>query len=106
LSIRDQEKLDQKLDRFSEMLPVSIQRMLRWVRAPSSRLFRIPIGILLILGGFLSFLPVLGVWMTPLGVILLAQDVPFLQRPTRWAITTLERRWTEWRRKRASSGSS
>jgi hypothetical protein len=41
--------------------------------------------------------------MVPVGVLLLAQDIPFLQRPTRWALTKLERRWTEWRRKRQAT---
>ena len=32
-------------------------------------------------GGFFSFLPILGVWMLPLGLMLIAQDLPFLQKP-------------------------
>ena len=42
---------------------------------------RIPVAIVLVLGGFLSFLPVLGIWMLPLGLVLIAQDVPFLRAP-------------------------
>ena len=37
-------------------------------------------SILLILGGIFSFLPVLGLWMLPLGLLLIAQDVPLLQK--------------------------
>jgi hypothetical protein len=34
---------------------------------------RIPLAILLIFGGIFSFLPVLGLWMLPLGLVLFAQ---------------------------------
>lgn len=47
-------------------------------------------GILLMLGGVFSILPFLGLWMLPLGLLLIAYDVPFLQKPvgrfTLWAI--------------------
>ena len=33
-------------------------------------------GVLLICGGLFSFLPILGLWMLPLGLGLLADDVP------------------------------
>lgn len=36
-------------------------------------------GIVLILAGVLGFLPILGFWMIPLGVALLATDVPRLR---------------------------
>lgn len=35
------------------------------------RLVRVPAAILLIFGGLLSILPVLGIWMLPLGLMLL-----------------------------------
>jgi hypothetical protein len=37
-----------------------------------------PAGLLLILGGLL-FLPILGIWMLPLGLLLLAEDLPVLR---------------------------
>ncbi|HEY9567120.1 MAG TPA: hypothetical protein VIR38_03445 [Thalassobaculum sp.] len=37
-------------------------------------------GVLLILGGLLSFLPVLGLWMAPLGAAMIALDIPTLRR--------------------------
>ncbi len=36
-------------------------------------------GVLLIFGGILGFLPVLGFWMIPLGLALLATDIPPLR---------------------------
>lgn len=47
---------------------------------PKSRIARIVIGILLILMGFLGFLPVLGFWMIPLGLIVLSADLPIVRR--------------------------
>jgi hypothetical protein len=41
---------------------------------------RLPLGIAFIGGGFVGFLPVLGFWMVPLGLILLAQDFPPVER--------------------------
>jgi hypothetical protein len=54
-------------------------------------------AIVLICGGLFGFLPVLGLWMLPLGFLLLAQDLRFLRRPTGWALVWLERRWVRWK---------
>ncbi|HVH03445.1 MAG TPA: hypothetical protein VM891_10960 [Amaricoccus sp.] len=45
------------------------------------RLVRLPIAFLFLVGGMFSFLPIFGVWMLPLGLMLLAVDVPLI-RPT------------------------
>ena len=47
---------------------------------PRSRTGRIVIGILLVVGGCLGFLPILGFWMIPLGLILLSQDLAPVRR--------------------------
>lgn len=52
------------------------------------------------IGGILSFLPVLGIWMLPLGLILLAIDLPILQRPVGHTIIVGQRKWSTYRRKR------
>ena len=57
-----------------------------------------PLGIVLILGGLLGFLPVLGFWMVPLGLLLLALDVVLLRRPTVRMIVTGEHFWGRLRR--------
>jgi hypothetical protein len=54
---------------------------------------RVPAGLLLIVGGVFGFLPVLGFWMIPLGLILLARDIPLLARPIGAALVRLHRRW-------------
>ena len=50
-------------------------------RHPKARYIRIPVAVLSIVGGVFSFLPVLGLWMLPLELLLLAHDVPFLRKP-------------------------
>lgn len=70
------------------------------LRQPWAMLIRIPLGILLCIGGLLAFLPVLGLWMLPLGLLLLAIDLPFLQRPMNTTMLRGERQWKLWRRSR------
>ena len=60
---------------------------------PASRLIRIPLGILCILGGFLGFLPILGFWMVPLGLLILSVDIPLVRRGRRRMEIKLLRRW-------------
>ena len=62
------------------------------VNLPRSRIVRIVLGLLLIVGGFLGFLPVLGFWMVPLGLIVLSVDVPFIRRQRRKFQVWWERR--------------
>ncbi len=50
---------------------------------PRSRLARMSIGVVLILGGILGFLPILGFWMLPLGFIILSHDLPLVRRMRR-----------------------
>ncbi|WP_046862772.1 hypothetical protein [Microvirga massiliensis] len=96
---RDKERLARRFDRLERGLPPSVARFLQWLREPSSRGFRIPLGILLVIGGFAGFLPILGFWMLPLGLLLLALDVPIMRRPTRQALVWADRRWAQWRRR-------
>jgi hypothetical protein len=91
----DQQRLNRQFDRLNEHLPRTVGHKIVWLRKPSSRWVRLPIGILLVVASVFSFLPVLGLWMLPLGLMLLAVDVPFLRRPTGLALVWLERQWTK-----------
>ncbi len=53
---------------------------------PASRVARTVVGVALVIGGVLGFLPVLGFWMIPLGLLVLSVDFPLVRR---W-----RRRWT------------
>lgn len=95
-------RLNRQFDRIGRQVPASAG-FLRWVRQPHMHLVRIPLAVLLIFGGIFSFLPVLGLWMLPLGLLVLAIDVPVLKRPVGNAIVRLQR-WLSttrrhWRRR-------
>ena len=57
---------------------------------------RTTLGIVLILGGVLGFLPVLGYWMLPLGLAMLAVDRPWARRLSRKLIRGGGRRMRAW----------
>ncbi len=96
---KEEARLHRQFDRIGRAVPAT-NGFLSWIRRPSSRLVRIPLGVLLILGGIFSFLPVLGAWMLPLGLFLIAIDLPFLQGPLNRLSFWVQRKWTGWRRSR------
>jgi hypothetical protein len=73
--------LDREIDVLVQYLPDRAGRLIRWLRGPSCRVIRVTLAILLVLGGIVGFLPILGFWMIPLGLALIAQDIPALRRP-------------------------
>ena len=81
--------------RIERELPARLAGAMRWLRHPASSWVRIPAGLAMMIGGVFSFLPILGVWMLPLGLMLLAADIPFLQRPMArfalWCLGLMER---------------
>jgi hypothetical protein len=81
---------DQRLERLIDRLPGYLQSAVRRARRPSPCWARVPAGVFLIGASIL-----LGFWMLPLGLVLLAEDFP----PARWAIACLldwiERRWPQ-----------
>jgi len=97
---KNRHRLDRQFDKLQRRVPDFAARLLERIRRPEARWIRIPLGILLMLGGVFSFLPVLGAWMLPLGLLLLALDLAFLQGPVNLAIVRGTRKWTVWRRER------
>jgi hypothetical protein len=85
--------LDAKFDQFARRLPGWARGFVRWIGGPSASLVRIPLGIVLIASGIVGFLPILGFWMVPLGLLVLARDVPFLQTPTIRLLDWINRKW-------------
>jgi hypothetical protein len=65
---------------------------------PRSRALRIVIGGLLIVFGIFGFLPVLGFWMVPLGLLVLSYEFAAVRRWRRRLVV-----WWERRRQRRSS---
>ena len=87
---------ERRLRRLLRRLPNRMQAITRWLRKPASRWARLPAGILLIIGGCLAILPVFGLWMLPLGLMLLADDIPPLRRARDRTLAWLERRRPNW----------
>ena len=90
-----------EIDRYFQMIdkrvPTSVSQFIQWLRKPTSFLVRLGVAMLLIVGGIFSFLPILGLWMLPLGLLFIAQDIPFLQKPLVSALSWVEAKW-EWAR--------
>lgn len=78
---------------------------------PDHALGRMTIGVLLIIGGLLGFLPVLGFWMIPLGILVLSYDIPrvrlWRQKVVAWwrGGKSPEPEWKNGSSKSASDGS-
>jgi len=55
----------------------------RSIPLPASRAARIALGGALVAAGFVGFLPVVGFWMVPLGLLVLSVDLPAVRRGRR-----------------------
>lgn len=64
------------------MAPMTRTRMRRLMRRAQrvSRPLRLTLGVALVVGGVLGFLPVVGFWMLPLGLLVLSLDLPAARR--------------------------
>lgn len=106
MSTSSQDDLDEQLSRFEKLLPNFAARTVSWLRQPSSKWVRIPAGIFLICAGIVgTFLPILGFWMIPLGLALIAHDVPFLRRPLARLLGWIDRKWLSKRTAKKSAKS-
>lgn len=101
---RGRDQLDEAFYRLGQVIPPRLKPALDWLRSSRSKPVRIPLGILCIIAAFFWFLPVVGLEFLPLGLLLLAQDVPFLRRPaarlTLWLVSLYEwgrKKWRAWR---------
>jgi hypothetical protein len=87
---------DHRLDRLIDRLPRRVRATVHWLRRPGATGIRIPAGVLLTCGGVFGFLPVLGFWMIPLGLVLLADDVPPLAVARSRVLDWIERHHPNW----------
>ena len=64
---------------------------------PGHPALRIGLGLVLVIAGLLGFLPILGFWMVPLGLVILSVDLPPVRRFRRNVTVKfggwLHRRW-------------
>jgi hypothetical protein len=96
-------ELRQAFKHLEEQVPDRFANILRRLRHPDARLLRIPLGLLLVVGGVFSILPVLGIWMLPLGLLLLAYDVPFLRKPVARFTIWATQKWAAFRHRSRGS---
>ena len=98
-------RLDRQFEALGRIAPPA-----RWALASLRRrrlaAIRIPVGLALVLGGVLSILPFLGLWMLPLGLMLLAVDLPLLRPAVTTALIRLRRRADLWARRLRRTGSA
>ena len=103
---RSHDELDEAFDGLEREAPDFLTRAICWLRKPQARIVRLPLGILFIIAGLLWFLPVVGIEFLPVGLLLVAQDVPFLRRPVGRMTLYLLGKWAQlrrwWRRRRAN----
>jgi len=93
-------RLQRQFDKIGRRYP-AVGRFLIWLTRPGMHFVRLPLGVLLVIGGLLGFLPILGLWMLPLGLLVLALDVPPLRRPVGNGLVRLQRWLTSMRRRRS-----
>lgn len=90
---------DARVTHLLTKLPRQFRSVVEWVRRPSRRAVRLCVAVFFIIGGFLAILPVFGLWMLPLGLALLSDDVPWFKVPLEKTACWIERMW-RWIRRR------
>jgi hypothetical protein len=100
------QKLDRAYDELEEEAPDAVARAIRWLRNPKGRWVRLPLGIFIVAAGLLGpVVPILGIEFIPLGLLLIAQDVPPLREPVADMTLWLEKKWralrSRWRHRRS-----
>ena len=84
---------DARVAHLLTKLPDRGRHAVEWLREPRRRWLRLGAAVLLILGGFLSVLPIFGLWMLPLGLAMMSDDIPWLKVPLEKLSCGIERLW-------------
>lgn len=94
--LKIQDERERRIQLLVLRLPEKAQSSVHWLRQPKAKWVRIPSGILLICGGCLAILPIFGLWMLPLGMMLLAEDVSFLRKLSDKVLAWVELHKPQW----------
>ncbi len=95
---KNEHRLRRQFEALERFLPVG-KGLVRALRQRRYRLVRVPLALILIPAGLLGFLPVLGFWMLPVGLLLLAVDVPLMRPAISGTLIRSRRRVELWRRR-------
>jgi len=69
-------------------------RVGKWqFRLPKNRFLRVLLGLAFVLGGIVGFLPVVGFWMFPVGLLILSHDIRPIRRWRRRLMVWAGRNW-------------
>jgi hypothetical protein len=73
----------EEIDRLQKHIPTWVSHNLNHLRGKRAMWMRVPTGVALVIGGVLGFLPlpIVAIWMLPVGLALLAHDIPMMRRP-------------------------
>ncbi|EKE45628.1 hypothetical protein OCGS_0245 [Oceaniovalibus guishaninsula JLT2003] len=96
---KEQRRIARQFAAITDQVPPS-RRMVQSLLTGRLRWARIPLGLLLVVGGFAAILPVFGLWMIPLGLLVLAVDVPFLRPLIGHTMVRMRLWWRNLRRRR------
>jgi fatty acid desaturase len=89
------DQFHRELDRLERHLPGWARGPFQRARTPGAAWVRALVATLLIIGGVLGIvLPALGFWMVPLGLALLAIDLPFIRGPFTRLLAFINRKLT------------
>jgi len=73
----------EEMDRFQNHIRRWVGHNLNRLRGERAIWMRVPTGVALVGAGLLGFLPlpIVGIWMLPVGLALLAHDIPTMRGP-------------------------
>ena len=94
---RTERRFKRQFEALSRLIP-PLRKPLAMLQRDGFRLVRLPLALILIAGGLLWFLPILGLWMLPFGLLLVAVDLPLLRGPISVLIIRARRRIKRWLR--------
>jgi hypothetical protein len=84
---------DARIAHVLTKLPDRMRTRVEWLREPSRRWLRLGAAAVLVFGSFLAILPIFGLWMLPLGLALMSDDIPWLKVPLEKVLRGIERPW-------------
>ena len=89
----------EEIEALQKHIPAWFSRNLDRIRGERAIWIRVPTGVALAIAGVLGFLPlpIVAIWMLPVGLALLAHDVPVMRRPMAHLLHFINRKVEKWK---------